>query len=61
MLLVGNGKNELANALKTLTSDSEGLLRMRKSAWDSGTTRYHWARESRDWVSAINNALKGRE
>jgi hypothetical protein len=61
MLLVGNNKNDLSNALKALAGDSDGLLRMRKSAWDSGTTRYHWARESRDWVCAINKALKGQQ
>lgn len=59
MLLVGNEKDALSKALKILASDSDKLLRMRKASWSSGTTRYHWARESEPWVAAINAALKG--
>lgn len=59
ILLVGNERRALEKALKALASDSDRLLRMRKASWNSGATRYNWAKESGPWVAAIDAALKG--
>jgi glycosyltransferase involved in cell wall biosynthesis len=48
----------LAGALEPWLREPEKLLAARQRAWELATTRYNWERESKQLVSAVQQALR---